>query len=204
MGEELNGESKQTRLEVLEKEVKTCKRCELWRTRKNPVFGEGPADAEIMIVGLGPGRQEDIQGRPFVGAAGKLLDRLLEEAGLKREDIYITNVMKCYLPMNKASEEQVKTCSPYLDQQIEIIRPKLILALGNLAAGYLLGKFGLKPEPMERIHGRIYEVSTLTLSLRIIPMYHPASALRNPGLRSRLIEDWRELNARLRELGLVG
>ena len=199
----MSEKSKETELENLRRRVQRCRRCELWKTRRNPVFGEGPADARIMLVGLGPGRQEDLQGRPFVGAAGKFLDRLLEEAGLRRDQLYITNVMKCYLPDNRASEEQVKACSPYLDQQIEIIQPELIIALGNLAASYLLGKFGLKPESMEKMHGKVYEASTLILTLRIVPMYHPASALRNPGLRDRLIEDWRELGARLRELKLI-
>lgn len=199
----MSEKSKETELENLRRRVQRCRRCELWKTRRNPVFGEGPADARIMLVGLGPGRQEDLQGRPFVGAAGKFLDRLLEEAGLRRDQLYITNVMKCYLPDNRASEDQVKACSPYLDQQIEIIQPELIIALGNLAASYLLGKFGLKPESMEKMHGKVYEASTLILTLRIVPMYHPASALRNPGLRDRLIEDWRELGARLRELKLI-
>jgi len=199
----LSEKSKETELENLRRRVQRCRRCELWKTRRNPVFGEGPANARIMLVGLGPGRQEDLQGRPFVGAAGKFLDRLLEEAGLRRDQLYITNVMKCYLPDNRASEDQVKACSPYLDQQIEIIQPELIIALGNLAASYLLGKFGLKPESMEKMHGKVYEASTLILTLRIVPMYHPASALRNPGLRDRLIEDWRELGARLRELKLI-
>jgi len=199
----LSEKSKETELENLRRRVQRCRRCELWKTRRNPVFGEGPANARIMLVGLGPGRQEDLQGRPFVGAAGKFLDRLLEEAGLRRDQLYITNVMKCYLPDNRASEEQVKACSPYLDQQIEIIQPELIIALGNLAASYLLGKFGLKPESMEKMHGKVYEASTLILTLQIVPMYHPASALRNPSLRDRLIEDWRELGARLRELKLI-
>ncbi len=199
----MSEKSKETELENLRRRVQRCRRCELWKTRRNPVFGEGPANARIMLVGLGPGRQEDLQGRPFVGAAGKFLDRLLEEAGLRRDQLYITNVMKCYLPDNRASEDQVRACSPYLDQQIEIIQPELIIALGNLAASYLLGKFGLKPESMEKMHGKVYEASTLILTLRIVPMYHPASALRNPGLRDRLIEDWRELGARLRELKLI-
>jgi len=175
----------------------------LWRTRKNPVFGEGPPDAEIMLIGLGPGRQEDLQGRPFVGAAGKLLDQLLRVAGLVRGEVYITNVMKCFLPENRASEDQIRACTPYLDRQIEVIRPKLIITLGNVAAAYILGKFGLKIDSMERIHGRIFEVSTLTFTARVIPMYHPASALRNPQLRETLMEDWRELRLRLEGMGFL-
>ncbi|RLI39658.1 uracil-DNA glycosylase, partial [Candidatus Bathyarchaeota archaeon] len=112
-------ESRIQRLEALRKEVEGCRKCPLWRTRKNPVFGEGPPDAEIMLIGLGPGRQEDLQGRPFVGAAGKFLDQLLEVAGLRREEVYITNVMKCFLPENRATDDEIKTCTQYLDQQIE-------------------------------------------------------------------------------------
>jgi DNA polymerase len=196
--------SRESLLEKLRKEVEYCRRCVLWRARNKPVFGEGPADAEVMIVGLGPGRQEDLQGRPFVGAAGKFLDQLLAEAGLNRSQIYITNVVKCFLPENRATEDQVKSCTPYLDQQIEIIQPRLVIALGNVAACYLLGKFDLRCESMERIHGKIHEVSSLTLRLRIVPMYHPASALRNPGLRSKLVEDWRELGKVIKDLGLAG
>jgi len=97
------GLSRESLLEKLKKEVEDCRKCILWRTRNRPVFGEGPVDAGIMIVGLGPGRQEDLQGRPFVGAAGKFLDRLLAEAGLNRSRVYVTNVIKCFLPENKAT-----------------------------------------------------------------------------------------------------
>jgi uracil-DNA glycosylase family 4 len=102
--------SKKELLCGLRKIVETCRKCSLWRTKSRPVFGEGPVDAEIMIVGLGPRRQEDLQGRPFVGAAGKFLDQLLAEAGLSRSRIYITNVVKCFLPENRATEDQVKSC----------------------------------------------------------------------------------------------
>ncbi len=195
--------SREKLLKDLRKEVENCKKCSLWKTRRKTVFGEGPLDAKIMLVGLGPGKQEDLQGRPFVGAAGKFLNQLLEEAGLRREEVYITNVMKCFLPENKATREQVGACTPYLDKQIEIIQPKLIIALGNLAAAYLLGKFGSKIKPMEEIHGKLYEFSTLILAGYIIPMYHPASALRNPRLKGRIIEDWRKLRSTLLKVRLA-
>jgi len=196
-------ESKSKQLEDLRSEVERCRKCSLWRTRKHPVFGEGPPDAEIMLIGLGPGRQEDLQGRPFVGAAGKFLDQLLEIAGLRRDEVYITNVMKCFLPENKATEDQIKACTPYLDQQIEIICPKLMITLGNVATSYIFGKFGLKTDSMERLHGKVFEISTLTFSAHLIPMYHPASALRNPPLKNRLIEDWKELRLKLKEMKLL-
>ena len=202
-GEQTGVESRIQRLEALRKEVEGCRKCPLWRTRKNPVFGEGPPDAEIMLIGLGPGRQEDLQGRPFVGAAGKFLDQLLEIAGLRREEVYITNVMKCFLPENRATDDEIKTCTQYLDQQIEIIQPKVIVTLGNVATNHIFGKFGLKPEAMEKVHGKIFEISTLIFQAHLIPMYHPASALRNPPLRGTLIEDWREFGRWLRELRVV-
>jgi len=193
-------DSRREILEELRREVENCKKCPLWKTRKKPVFGEGPVDAEIMLIGLGPGYHENIEGRPFVGAAGKLLDKLLELAGLDRTEVYITNVMKCYLPENKANEEEIEACTPYLDKQIEIIQPRIMVALGNVAAEYLFKKFGLKRQSMGKIHGKIYRVSSLILQAEIIPMYHPASALRNPPLRTVLMEDWRKLGEHLREL----
>jgi len=192
-------DSRREILEELRKKVESCRRCPLWRTRKNPVFGEGPVDAEIMLIGLGPGYHEDIEGRPFVGAAGKFLDKLLKLAGLDRSEVYITNVMKCYLPENKASEDEIEACTPYLDKQIEVIQPRIIVALGNIATEYLFKKFGLKRQSMGKIHGKIYRVSSLILQAEIIPMYHPASALRNPPLRGVLMEDWRRLGEHLRE-----
>lgn len=177
-------------LKELREEAEKCKKCDLWKNRKNIVFGEGPENAKIMIVGLGPGYYEDLYGKPFIGAAGKLLNKLLEEANLKREEVYITNVVKCYLPNNKATEDQIKICtSNYLDEQIFLINPKVILALGNVAVNYLFNKFKLLIKPMKEIHGKVFEASSLV----IIPMYHPASALRNPGLKETLIEDWKKI-----------
>ena len=185
-------------LERLKEEVMNCKKCDLWKVRLNPVFGEGPADAKIMLVGLGPGYQENKQGRPFVGPAGKLLNSLLSLVGLSREEVYITNVIKCYLPNNKATEEQLKACTPYLDRQVELIRPKVLIALGNVSASYLLTKFGIKPMSMGRMHCTLYRVSTIFGELAIVPMYHPASALRNPALRGIVEEDWKNLRDGLR------
>ena len=181
------------RLEELEREVERCRKCPLWRTRKKPVFGEGPPDAKIMLIGLGPGYHENLEGRPFVGAAGKLLDRLLELAGVERSKVYITNIVKCYLPENRVTREEVEACTPYLDEQIEIIQPKVIVTLGNVATEYIFGKLGIKLEPISRIHGKVFKASTLILQVTIIPMYHPAAALRNPGLRSVVEEDWMKI-----------
>ncbi|MEM1587904.1 MAG: uracil-DNA glycosylase [Candidatus Bathyarchaeia archaeon] len=175
-------------LEELKKKAENCKKCDLWKNRKNIVFGEGLENAKIMIIGLGPGYYENLYGKPFVGAAGKFLNKLLEIVNLKREKIYITNIVKCYLPNNKVTEIQIKTCAlNYLDKQIALINPKIIFALGNIAVNYLFNKFKLLIKPMKDIHGKVFKIS----SLLVIPMYHPASALRNPNLKEILIEDWK-------------
>lgn len=177
----------------LKNQVESCQKCKFWKTRKNPVFGEGPETAQIMLIGLGPGYHEDREGRPFIGAAGKFLNELLTLAELKREQIYITNIMKCYLPTNKATDDEIKTCTPYLDRQIEIIKPKRLLLLGNVATKYLFTKFRLPLASMGQLHGNPFLISTLFFQIEIIPMYHPAAALRNPGLKDVVKNDWKQL-----------
>jgi DNA polymerase len=186
-----------TELLELKEQVENCRKCELWKGRTKPVFGEGPGDAKIMLIGLGPGYNEDKQGRPFVGAAGKLLNKLLGYAGLKREEVYIANIIKCYLPDNKATKEQITTCTPYLDKQIEISRPKIIILLGNVAVKYIFEKYQLPLAPMRDLHTKTFTISTLDFSAKVIPMYHPSAALRNPGLRDTITEDWVKLKENL-------
>ncbi len=183
---------KREKLEGIDKKVKICSKCPLHKTRKFPVIGEGNINAKFMLVGLGPGYNENLQGRPFVGAAGKFLDELLELAGLKREDIYITNVIKCYLPDNNPTKEEIEACSSYLDRQIEIIKPDIIITLGNISTTYIFQKYGLEPHSMGDVHGSVFRISNL-LQTKIIPMYHPASALYNPDMKEGLREDWKNL-----------
>ncbi len=182
-----------TELLKLKEQVKNCKKCDLWKGRNKAVFGEGYESAEVMLIGLGPGYNEDQQGRPFVGAAGKLLEKLLALAGLKREEVYIANVIKSYLPDNKPKKEQIAACTPYLDKQVEIIKPKTIVLLGNVAVKYIFEKFKLPKAPMRDIHVKPFSVASLFLKAKVIPMYHPAAALRNPGLRSTIEEDWEKI-----------
>ncbi len=180
-------------LAALERKVFSCRACGLWKYRKKAVFGEGDENARIMLIGLGPGYWENVKGKPFVGPAGKLLDSLLALAGLERERIYITNIVKCFPPNNSPSKEQVKICtSLYLERQMELISPKVVIPLGNLASEWVFGKYSLKQAPMHKIHGKIFEVKGSKVNF-IIPMYHPASALRNPGLRKTLVEDWKRI-----------
>ena len=183
---------KTLKLKEIEKEISNCRKCPLYKTRKFPVAGEGNSDAKILLIGLGPGYNENLQGKPFVGAAGKFLDELLELAGLKREKVFITNVMKCYLPNNVATEEEIKICASYLERQIEIIKPKVIMNLGNVATSFIFNKFGLKVQNIGKIHGNRLLVRNLLLEAEIIPMYHPATALYNAGMKEILKEDWKK------------
>ncbi len=186
--------SKQSEMQALAEQVRACRKCALSETRNNAVVGDGSLDAKIMLVGEAPGFNEDAQGLPFVGKAGKFLDELLSSAGLKRTDVYIANILKCRPPGNRNPETgEIKACTPYLDRQLAIIRPRTICPMGNFAAAYILEKFGLKADSIGRIHGRVFRVRNLMLDARIIPLYHPASAVYNPNMRYTLIEDFKAL-----------
>ncbi|MCE4611366.1 MAG: uracil-DNA glycosylase [Desulfurococcales archaeon] len=178
--------------EDLVKTIKSCTRCPLHASRKNAVPGEGPLDAEVMVVGEAPGRSEDEQGRPFVGAAGKLLDRLLGEAGLERGRVYITNIVKCRPPNNRDPKpEEIQACLPYLIEQIKTIRPKVIIAVGRIAGSTLYKLAGLRWEGVRRERGRIVRARIGGVDVVIVPTYHPAAALYNPQLRGELEEDFK-------------
>ncbi len=172
-------------------EIKNCKKCPLSKYRRNPVPGEGPRDADIMIIGEAPGAKEDEEGRPFVGAAGKLLTTLLESIGLKRDNVYITNVVKCRPPNNRdPTEEEINTCLPYLMKQIAIIKPKIIIALGRHAARTIFKQAGLVWKNMSTMHGKVYEGTINGHKVIIIPTYHPAAALYKPNLKAILEKDF--------------
>ena len=175
----------------LVKEISECRQCELYKYRKNPVPGEGPLNTPIMLIGEAPGKQEDETGRPFVGAAGKLLTKLLEEAGIGRKNVYITNVLKCRPPSNRDPKpEEVEACSPYLRQQIKLIKPKMIVCLGRHSAKLIFSWAGIPWTNMKRQHGQVYEGVIEGLKVKIVATYHPAAALYNPQLRKELEEDF--------------
>lgn len=186
--------------EQLKMDIENCRKCDLWRGSRRKVVGEGPLDSRIMLVGLGPGYYENLEGRPFVGAAGKFLNNLLSLAGLEREKLYITNVVKCYLPNNRATDEQIEMCRQYLDRQIEMLKPNVLIALGSVAANYLLNKYGLTYSSMSRLHGRVFKVKKSAYTMYVVVMYHPASALYNPSMRRLLEEDWVELGRVISEV----
>ncbi len=190
--------------EELVQEIRSCKRCPLHACRRNPVPGEGNLRAEVMLIGEAPGEKEDEQGRPFVGAAGNLLTKLLSELGVRREDVYITNVLKCRPPNNRDPEpEEIAACLPFLVRQIRIIRPKLIICLGRHSAREILKLAGYRESEVSqisRIRGRVYEVVLPgDVKTVVIPTYHPAAALYNPRLRTYLQEDLRKAFSLIRE-----
>jgi len=165
-------------LKELEEKAKNCCACRLCKTRKNVVFGEGDLQTNLMFVGEAPGEQEDIQGRPFVGRAGQLLNRFLNLYGVSREKVYITNVVKCRPPNNRNPEtDEIKSCYPFLERQIELIEPKVILCLGAFAARTILNL----PEktPISRIRGKEHKVEVKGKEVIVIPTFHPAYLLRN-------------------------
>ena len=179
-------------LEKLSLQIKNCNKCPLYKNRKNAVPGEGNWKSRIMLIGEAPGFNEDEQGRPFVGRAGKLLEEFLDSIGKRREEVFITNVVKCRPPNNRQpEEEEIKICtSLYLDKQIELIKPKLIVCLGNVSANYIFKKFGLKFESMNKQHGKVFSVSNLFIQTKIIATYHPAAILRNQNLMTAAKADW--------------
>ncbi len=177
----------------LRQAVANCRRCDLWKTRGSPVLGEGSLNAKILFVGEAPGFNEDRQGKPFVGKAGTIFDQLLNSINLKRQDIYITNVLKCRPPQNRNPfPSEIKACSLYLGSQIETIRPEKICCLGNFAASFIMKKFGLQDKlaGISLIHGKTFAVSTLTGQIEIIPLYHPAVATYNAGMLEPLKKDF--------------
>jgi uracil-DNA glycosylase family 4 len=184
-----------SQLNDLDEQIRVCQKCILGRGRTNAVPGEGPAEAQIMFIGEAPGFHEDRQGRPFVGAAGQYLDELLDGIGLKRADVYITNVIKCRPPANRdPAPIELEACRPYLDRQIELIRPQMVITLGRFSmARYFPGA------SISRIHGQPKRVG----SMIYYPMFHPAAALHQPKWRSLVEEDFAKLPELLAKLERV-
>ena len=183
-------------LEKIKDEVISCRKCSLYRERIYPVVGEGSHRAKIMFVGEAPGEQESKTGRPFCGRAGRILDELLESVGIKREDVYITNILKDRPPGNRdPQKEEIGACVPFLERQIESIGPEIICPLGRHSMKFLMEKFGLKNsvDSISKIHGQVFEVKTLFQKMKIIPLYHPAVATYNPNMIGVLKEDFKVL-----------
>jgi len=169
-----------------------CKACPLWEGRTNLVFGVGNPYARVMFIGEGPGKNEDLQGEPFVGAAGKFLNELLDIAGLRREDVYIANILKCRPPGNRDPQPgEIAACTPWLREQIKVIHPEYLVTLGNFAT-----KFVLKTERgITSLHGQVMTTGPFT----VMPMFHPAAAIYDQSKKDLLRDDFRKLGLLLDE-----
>ncbi len=178
-------EDKKTELAKVAAEISQCVNCTLHHSRKKAVPGTGPEDAKIMFIGEGPGFHENEQGLPFVGAAGKFLDELLASIGMKREEVYITNVVKCRPPGNRDPElEELSACNLYLERQMAIINPKVIVTLGRFS----MAKF-IPNVKISQVHGKARSIGNRL----VVPMFHPAAALHQGSLKPLLLEDFQRL-----------
>ena len=180
-------------LEAIEHDCANCRECSLWETRKNVVFGVGSRDAEVLFIGEGPGKNEDEQGVPFVGRAGQLLDDMLAIIGLKREDVYIANIVKCRPPENRdpLGVEQ-DACIGYLRRQVKLLNPKLIVCLGRIAAMRII-----QPDfKITQQHGQWFKKG----DFEMMAVYHPAALLRDPRRRPETFEDFKGLQTKIREV----
>jgi uracil-DNA glycosylase len=189
VGVETSVTEKKKRIEVLEalqQEMLTCHKCPLRKTRTHLVFGIGNPMADLMFVGEAPGRDEDLQGEPFVGRAGQLLNKIIEAIGMKRSDVYIANVLKCRPPGNRNPlSEEIALCIPYLMKQIEIIKPKVLCALGTFAAQTLLDT----KAPVGTLRGKFHEYKGVPMMVT----FHPAYLLRNPNEKAKVWEDMKKV-----------
>lgn len=181
----------------LTNEINACQKCRLCEQRTNVVPGEGNVNAEILFIGEGPGRDEDMQGRPFVGASGQLLDRMIHAIGMERTEVYIANVVKCRPPMNRNPEpDEAAACMPYLRNQFKLISPKIIVLLGKVACRYVLGD----ESPISRLRGKwIYRKGVW-----FMPTYHPSALLRAPEKKREAWEDFKMVKAKLMEVSHRG
>ena len=190
----LNGGEAQTALDALRARIGDCTRCPLSRGRNQIVFGEGDPVARLALVGEGPGFEEDRTGRPFVGPAGQLLEKILAAMGLSREQVYICNVVKCRPPQNRTPEDdEMRTCGQFLAKQLSIVHPRHILCMGGTATGYLLNT----DQPMGRVRGRFSDHAET--GARIMPTYHPAYLLRNEQAKRLVWEDVQQVMAEMKQ-----
>ena len=186
--------TKMRELENIKKKVINCKKCDLYRTRTNPVFGNGKNNSEIFFIGEAPGRNEDKQGLPFVGRAGRILDELLDSINIDRNNVYISNIIKCRPPKNRnPKKNEIKICSKYLNEQLDIIKPKIIIPLGNYASMFILEKFGYGVDKISNIHSKIFTYESKYGEIKIIPMYHPAAVIYNPNKKEILFKDFNNI-----------
>lgn len=185
-------QTRRAELEAVAREASACTRCALAEGRKTVVFGSGSPDADLMFIGEGPGAEEDRQGLPFVGPAGELLTRIIRAIDLSRDEVYIANIVKCRPPRNRDPlPDEVAACRPWLEAQIRLVRPRVIVALGRVAAQALLGE----EAPIGKLRGRWHSVH----GVPVMPTYHPAALLRSGSLKRPVWEDMQQVRERLRD-----
>jgi DNA polymerase len=185
----MNLKEKEKKLKEISQEISSCRRCPLYKTATYAVPGEGNLEAEVMFIGEAPGFFEDKKGRPFVGQAGKLLDSLLQLIKAERKDVWIGNLLKHRPPGNRDPKpEEIEACSIWIDKQIEILNPKIIVALGRFSTAKFI-PFG----KISRIHGQKFKIEFKGRKIDLFPMYHPAAGLRNREILNRLKEDFKKL-----------
>ncbi|MDI3474053.1 MAG: uracil-DNA glycosylase [Candidatus Woesearchaeota archaeon] len=172
-------------------EIYSCKRCPLHATKKNYVVGKGNPNAKLLLIGEAPGREEDIQGEPFVGRAGQFLDILLQETGLSLNEVYITNILKCRPPENRdPMENEIEACRPHLEKAISLIDPIVIAALGRHSMNFLFNKYRISGGKISMLHGKVFPIDTIRGRKYIVALYHPAVALYNPQMKDLLKKDF--------------
>lgn len=175
-------------------EIRNCKKCRLYRSAHNAVPGEGSLDSSLMLIGEAPGRQEDLMGKPFVGRAGNVLNEMLGNIGMRREDVFITNIVKHRPEGNRDPlEDEIRTCSPYLDIQIKTIKPKLIVTLGNHSTKYIFSRLHKNIKGITSVRGKILDTNLFNLPIKIMPTYHPAAILYNANYRDELEKDFKKI-----------
>lgn len=185
-------------IERLATVINECRKCPLWENTHHAVPGDGSSRADLMLIGEAPGKQEDLTGMPFVGRAGKLLEGLLSGIGLSRTDVFIANIVKHRPPGNRdPRDEEIRACTPYLEEQIRIIAPKVIVMLGRHSSRYILSLLSVEFDRITDIRGKVYEGTLFGHPVRLIPTLHPAAALYNPGYREALEEDFQAVGREL-------
>jgi DNA polymerase len=185
-------------IQNLNDEIKRCHQCRLVKTRINVLGGEGDPSAELMLIAQAPGEHEDREGRMFIGPSGKVLDELLATVNIQRGEIYMTNLIKCMLPKNrKPKSDEIASCGPYLDREIELIGPKILASLGYFATRFVLEKYGFQV-PARPEFRKVYGQALTVDDKKIIPLQHPAAVLHNTSIKDAMLRNFRKMQALLR------
>lgn len=186
-------------MESLNEEVRTCRKCRLRETRKNALCGEGDLNADLMLIAQAPGIEEDKTGRMFVGPTGKILDELLDGIDVKRDDIYMTNLVKCMLPKyRKPKQDEIEACSSYVDREIELVGPQVIVPLGYFATKYAFEKYSVELPPKEELVGT-YGTLFLAEDRKVLPLQHPTALVHDESLRDELMRSYRKMRIVLQD-----